>query len=99
MDDAKQALRDRVQKLLSGGLATIQEPMPESNQDADAIIDELSTTNDVEKKLVIAGFDRKAHDYQRCKECMYYLTNAKWCDLPVLDLPAEDNWWCRLWRI
>jgi hypothetical protein len=35
----------------------------------------------------------------RCLECMYYLINRKWCDLPELSVPAKPDWYCKLWRI
>jgi hypothetical protein len=52
-------------------------------------------------KMVLTGWIDKPYgaDRMRCQECMYYLVHRRWCDLPELDLPAEPEWWCRLWRI
>jgi hypothetical protein len=53
------------------------------------------------EKLVISGWLLQPYgpDEMRCQECMYYLVHRRWCDLPELSLPAEPEWWCRLWRI
>ena len=68
-----------------------------------AILDELRTLapDDIESRLVISGFvdHPMGPDEQRCQECIYYLVHRKWCDVPEISLPAEPDWWCRLWRI
>jgi hypothetical protein len=59
--------------------------------------------NDLEKKLVIAGFTDHTIETedmpQPCETCMYYKVHARFCDLPELMLPVEPEWSCRLWRI
>lgn len=88
---------------LNEGLETQVEPFPETNLEFAAILDELRDLdpNQLREKLVISGWILKPYgeEEMRCQECMYYLVHKRWCDLPELDLPAEPNWWCRLWRI
>lgn len=96
-------LRDRIESMLTEGLQTRIEPLPENNQQFEAILRELRELEpgDLEQKLVIAGFADKPYgeEQQRCLECMYYLVHRKWCDLPELAVPVEPEWFCRLWRI
>jgi hypothetical protein len=100
-DSADKELLQRITKLLSAGLKTVTEPIPEDNVQFDAIVAELREVDasDLEKKLVISGFLDHPVEDMRCLECMYYLNHRKWCNLPEINLPAEENWWCRLWRI
>jgi hypothetical protein len=35
----------------------------------------------------------------RCMECINFLVNKKWCNLPELEVPVKPEWYCRLWRI
>lgn len=101
MDD--DTLRDKIGSMLTGGLKTRIEPLPENNQQFEAILRELRELepDDLEQKLVISGFADKPYgeEQQRCLECMYYLVHRKWCDLPELAVPVEPEWFCRLWRI
>jgi hypothetical protein len=94
-------LLQRISKMLSDGLKTKTEPVPEDNRQFDLIAAELSDVDasDVVQKLVISGYVNHAVDEMRCLECMYYLKHRKWCNLPEINLPAEPDWWCRLWRI
>ncbi|MBS1991492.1 MAG: hypothetical protein JSS86_19555 [Cyanobacteria bacterium SZAS LIN-2] len=87
--------------MLKSGLKTHTEPVPESNTQFDAIVAELAEidASDVEKKLVVAGYLDHPVEDMRCLECIYYLNHRKWCNLPEINLPAEPEWWCRLWRI
>jgi len=96
-------LRDEIGAMMADGLITITEPFPENHFLFDAIVNQVSKVpkENVKRKLVLSGFID--HPYgeseDRCKECIYYLVNRKWCDLPALDLPVEPDWWCRLWKI
>ncbi|MEZ5829681.1 MAG: hypothetical protein R3D05_00705 [Dongiaceae bacterium] len=92
-----------VSAMLASGLKTKVEPFPETEKEFAAILDELRALppDDVKGRLVIAGFvdHPVGPDRQRCQECIYYLVHRKWCDIPEISLPAEPDWWCRLWRI
>lgn len=88
-----------------GGLETKVEPFPETDREFAMILDELRplSVDELRAKLVISGWLLKPHGEpeheMRCQECMYYLVHRRWCDLPELNLPAEPEWYCRLWRI
>lgn len=96
-------LRQRIGKMLAGGLKTQTEPFPETDREFARLLDELAALpkDDLEAKLVLSGFTDKPYgpDQMRCQECMYYLVHRKWCDLPELAVPVEADWYCRLWRI
>ncbi len=89
--------------LLNDGLKTQTEPFPEDNKEFADILEELRglSADQLREKLVISGWLLKPYgeDEMRCQECMYFLFHKRWCDLPELMLPAEPDWWCRLWRI
>ena len=97
------SLRARIAGILAAGLVTQTEPFPETNSEFSRLLDELAALpkDDLEAKLIVSGFTDKPYgpDQMRCQECMYYLVNRKWCDLPELAVPVEADWWCRLWRI
>lgn len=92
-----------IEDLLKEGLKTQVEPFPETDREFAGILDELRPLLDDElrAKLVISGWilEPYGEDQMRCQECMYFLVHRRWCDLPELNLPAEPEWWCRLWRI
>lgn len=92
-----------IEDLLNEGLETKVDPFPETDREFSAILDELRglPADALREKLVISGWLLKPHgpDEMRCQECMYFLVHRRWCDLPELNLPAEPEWWCRLWRI
>ncbi len=92
-----------IEDLLKGGLKTDVEPFPETDREFSEILDELRALdfNQLREKLVISGWllEPYGEDKMRCQECMYFLVHKRWCDLPELSLPAEPEWWCRLWRI
>ena len=92
-----------IEDLLKEGLETKVEPFPETDREFAAILDELRalSADELRAKLVISGWLLKPYgeDQMRCQECMYFLVHRRWCDLPELNLPAEPEWWCRLWRI
>lgn len=85
------------------GLQTKLEPFPESDLEFARILDRLRTmsADQLRDKLVESGWllEPYGEDQMRCQECMYYLVHRRWCDLPELNLPAEPDWYCRLWRI
>lgn len=96
-------LLQMIEDLFAEGLTTELEPFPETDREFSAILDELRIMepNQLKAKLVKSGWKLSPHgeDEMRCQECMYFLVHRRWCDLPELDLPAEPEWWCRLWRI
>lgn len=85
------------------GLKTLVEPFPETEKEFAKILDKLRamSADSLREKLVESGWllEPFGEDEMRCQECMYYLVHRRWCDLPELNLPAEPDWWCRLWRI
>jgi hypothetical protein len=93
----------RTAELLESGLPTQVEPFPETEKEFAEVINELRALKpgDLEGKLVIGGFADRPYgpDKLRCMECINFLVNRKWCDLPELALPVEPDWYCRLWRI
>jgi hypothetical protein len=101
--DLDGSLRARMAKLMADGLKTQTEPFPDTTDDFTALVNACGDLDpdDVVGKMVLTGWIDKPYgeDKLRCQECMYYLVHRKWCDLPELDLPAEPDWWCRLWRI
>lgn len=100
--DAEELLRT-ISGLLQNGLMTKTEPFPDTEREFAQILDELRALepDDIEGRLVVAGFVDHPYgpDQQRCQECIYFLVHRKWCDIPEVSLPAEPDWWCRLWRI
>ncbi len=96
-------LRKTIAEKLALGLRTQVEPFPETEKEFAELLSELRAIGrgDLERKLVVGGFldHPNGPEKARCHECMYYLVNRKWCDLPEIALPVEPNWWCRFWRI
>ena len=92
-------MRARVRALLQSGLQTLQAPVPHTSQEAARIEAALADSTSLERKLVLAGYSTSSHGERRCAECIYYQGTARWCALPAINLPAEPDWWCRLWRI
>ena len=92
-----------IEDLLAEGLDTMVDPFPKTDREFAAILDQLRalSADELRAKLVISGWLLQPHgdDAMRCQECMYFLVHKRWCDLPELNLPAEPDWWCRLWRI
>lgn len=92
-----------IEDQINEGLRTRIEPFPETDRDFAAVLDELRPlgADQLREKLVVSGWMLKPYgaDQMRCQECMYFLVHKRWCDLPELSLPAEPDWWCRLWRI
>ena len=96
-------LRAIITRLLATGLETQIEPFPVTEKEFGEIVAELRKLDpsDLAGKLVVSGF--LDHPYGpenwRCMECIYYLANRRWCDLPELAVPVEPDWYCRLWRM
>jgi hypothetical protein len=89
--------------LLASGLQTEVEPFPPTEREFGEIVNRLRAlpADDLKGKLIVGGF--MDHPYGpenwRCADCIYYLANRKWCDLPELAVPVEPDWYCRLWRM
>lgn len=85
------------------GLTTIVEPFPETDKQFFALLDQIRKLDpdQLREKLIQSGWllTPWGPDEMRCQECMYFLVHKRWCDLPELALPAEPDWYCRLWRI
>jgi hypothetical protein len=98
-------LRSDIEASLASGLKTEVWPRAETAEMVNAFVARLRSeaADDLEKKLVIAGFTDHTIEMdeleQLCETCMYYLVHRKFCDLPELMLPVEPHWSCRLWRI
>ncbi len=97
--------RQELEGLLDSGLVTEQTPIPEDQNQFEQVAARLRVLGpgDLREKVVIAGLRNHPQSQNgepiRCLECMYYLKNRRWCDLPDLNIPVEADWWCRLWRI
>jgi hypothetical protein len=100
---SNQTILDNISELLAAGLKTEVEPFPETEKEFNDILIRLRSlgADDLKGKLVIGGFVDQPYGESRarCLECMYYLINRKWCDLPELAVPVKPDWYCRLWRI
>lgn len=102
--DADDAQRSEIGKLLASGLTTEVFPRADTHEEVQAIISRLRISGgDLKSRLVIGGFTDHPVEHggleQPCETCMYYLVHRKYCELPELDCPVEPNWSCRLWRI
>jgi hypothetical protein len=100
MHDEDAVLREKIRGLLSSGLETRTEPVPEDNLQYESVLRELHGLS-LNERLTISGFVDHPYgkDNQRCYDCMYYLVHRRWCALPQLAVPVEPEWWCRLWRV
>ncbi len=104
MSNELEAIRKDIETALNDGLRTEAMPRADNLDAVNEIIGRLRDSDgSLQSKLVIGGFTLTPIDYggleQACETCMYYLVHKKYCDLPELDLPAEPQWSCRLWRI
>ena len=103
MSEDHQELLESMRRMLATGLETTVEPFPSTEKEFFRIAEALRALapDDIKGKLVIAGF--LDHPYGpenwKCADCIYYLANRKWCDLPELAVPVEPDWYCRLWRM
>ena len=102
-DGDSPALRKMIADLLATGLETQVEPFPTTEKEFADIAGQLRALDrdDIKGRLVIGGFIDRPYgpDNWRCADCIYYLANRKWCDLPELAVPVEADWYCRLWRM
>jgi len=93
----------KIAEMLESGIETEVEPFPETEKEFAQIVARLRVLDpaDLKGRLVIGGFLDRPYgpDKMRCMECINFLVNRKWCDLPELALPVEPDWYCRLWRI
>ncbi|MEQ8289319.1 MAG: hypothetical protein RIB78_06315 [Gammaproteobacteria bacterium] len=98
-------LRNSLQESLSNGLDVEVEPRAYTHEEILEVISRLQNLeeSDVINKLKVAGFTLKPYviddDEQACETCMYYKVHRRFCELPELMLPVEEEWSCRLWRI
>ena len=87
MADDNEEVRRQIADLLEAGLETKVEPFPETEKEFNEVLGELGALGpkDLKNKLVIAGFLNHPYgrDKLRCMECIYFLVNRKWCDLPA----------------
>jgi len=101
--DPDGSIRTKMTRLMADGLKTQTAPFPYTTEEFTEVVNQCGDLdeNDIVGKMVLTGWidHPEGEDNMRCQECMYYLVHRKWCDLPELDLPAEPEWWCRLWRI
>lgn len=101
------ALRDRLEALLLGGLDTEWQARAYTSEAVNDIIARLQAIahDDHAELLRVAGFTARPYVApddeiaQACETCMYYVVHRRFCDLPELRLPAKPEWSCRLWRI
>lgn len=102
-NDTHRVMLNRISELLASGLETRVEPFPVTEKEFADILKELRALapDDLKGKLIVSGFKDHPHgpDNASCADCIYYLANRKWCDLPELAVPVEADWYCRLWRM
>jgi len=98
------ALRAQIQARLEGGLQTEAQPRSDTHEKIQEVINRLQTSDQsLDAKLIIGGFTLTPVTHGglecACETCMYYKVHQKYCELPELELPVEEQWSCRLWRI
>jgi len=98
------ALRKQAETFLKNGLETRVFPRADDQKIILKITGDLKASNgSLEQRLVIGGFTLEPVEHgeieQACETCMYYLVHRRYCELPELDLPVEEEWSCNLWRI
>jgi len=69
----------------------------------EGIVARLRSCPDAKEKLAIAGLIREPRKVdsvrEECGNCIYYLANHRFCDLPEMQFPVDPDWWCLLWRV
>ena len=105
---ADEKLRTELKTTLENGLQTEVEPRAYTSEEVNNVVNRLQDLEetDYDTKLTFAGFTLTPYnpgddpdDAQACETCMYYLVHRKFCELPELMLPVDEQWSCRLWRI
>lgn len=96
--------REEIRGMLAAGLLTDAFPRADTAAETQAIISRLRASDgSLTSRLVIGGFTLHPVEHggieQPCETCMYYLVHRRYCELPELDVPVEQEWSCRLWRI
>lgn len=104
ISDDDDAIRTQAEKLLKDGLETQVFPRADDQETVLKIIGDLKVSDgSLTQRLVIGGFTLDPVEHgdieQACETCMYYLVHRRYCELPELDLPVEEEWSCNLWRI
>jgi hypothetical protein len=105
-DDARLA---RIEGLLKSGLQTEWKQRAYDTEQIDALTGRLAklSDDDVEQKLVIAGFlatpyvpsEGETDAVQACTTCIYFASHNQFCAAPQLRLPVKAQWSCVLWRM
>ena len=94
--------------MLREGLPTRWTDRAYTDSDIRRVVDALKQleSDDLRRKLVVGGFSLGPYQAnsapeieQSCRTCIYYETHRRWCVLPELDVPAEPQWSCVLWRV
>jgi hypothetical protein len=103
-DVAAEALRERIAKLLAGGLDTDWSARADDSERFHAVLKAVRASDgEVATKLRLAGFTAHPVDHdgieQACETCMYFHVHRQWCALPEIDLPVRAEWSCNVWRI
>lgn len=108
-DTGYDILRHLIDELLAGEALAVPDTNLLKNDAAfSQVIRELRglEADDLVSLLQVGGFANHSMDddedpemIYRCQECIYYLTNRRWCDLPELPVPVEPEWYCRLWKV
>jgi hypothetical protein len=77
--------------------------MDTATESTDSIVERIRSSADVKLKMEISGLIRHPSNdgdiKQHCANCIYFLPNAAFCDMPELEFPVQADWWCRLWRM
>lgn len=102
---ASNVMRLRIDTLLAAGVAGREDRFPVTQTEFAELIKTLRALpdGDLGGRLAIGGFTNHPvvvnEQSMRCQECIYFLPNRRWCDLPELPLPVEPDWYCRLWKM
>ena len=104
MADDQDEIRSYISAKLKNGLQTEAQPRSDTHEKILEVIGRLQTSdNSLDTKLTIGGFTLAPVMHGglecACETCMYYKVHQKYCELPELELPVEEQWSCRLWRI
>jgi hypothetical protein len=74
-----------------------------SDDATDELVRRIRATADLKVRCDIAGLARtpvREDDIEKaCDNCIYFLARRGWCDMPELNVPADPDWYCYLWRV